>query len=597
MNQLQALSKNNNHDEDEDDENKETTTDWRKFRAKLVGASTYDAGTLIEKGSIVLSQVEDTLGCHDLNQPYLHKAVVLVLDHYCNNNNEKERDDYFTKGILLNRPTDLVLSDEDIVYVDDQGNQLHNQPQLGQQEGDSNAGLSTTINSNNKWPIYFGGDLAGLFDEQEQPMIVCLHRRRKGKLQSGEESNNDDNIANNNDTDFDRTHRDVVDENAILSDICMISHADACVMIAAGQAQPGDFFMFYGFCGWEPGQLLREINRGSWTMVTSDAETVWNALERQTRDPRAGGIEMWETFANMIGKDYKKGQGSFSDLMLKSWASEMLCVAREHEEDNSYEDADIQRALDVAAEGPDIVEPGMLIRASSIPSRYLLNEQYLHKSIILVLHESDDASVGLVLNIPTSDSITLDTPGGKKVDFTIRYGGASGVSGEDPLIWLHCSRALRKLGIGNAIDSDISSQVWVCTVDQVMEALDLGLALPREFLVIQGFSAWEKQQHGSAGGIVGQLRSGNLELVSSRLVENVWTLLQSQDSLTEETLDLNIQNSFHAWTIAGLESQRKAEDKDGFIFESDIHISDLTDVALQAWMRIFLLGDAEYAPS
>ena len=60
--------------------------DWRAFRAKLVqdGIATsyddtpsswaYDSGLLVEKGSIVLSRVEDSLGCHDLRQPYFCKC-------------------------------------------------------------------------------------------------------------------------------------------------------------------------------------------------------------------------------------------------------------------------------------------------------------------------------------------------------------------------------------------------------------------------------------------------------------------------------------------------------------------------------------------
>jgi hypothetical protein len=71
----------------------------------------YDAGFLIEQGSLVVSCVESTLGCHDLNQPYMHKAVIFLL--------EGKDEEGFTKGIILNRPTNLELHDEDIVYLKD----------------------------------------------------------------------------------------------------------------------------------------------------------------------------------------------------------------------------------------------------------------------------------------------------------------------------------------------------------------------------------------------------------------------------------------------------------------------------------------------
>ena len=54
----------------------------------------------IQEGTIVLSRVESRLGCHDLKQTYLHKAVVLIIDH--------DPDD-FTQGIILNRASDLIL--------------------------------------------------------------------------------------------------------------------------------------------------------------------------------------------------------------------------------------------------------------------------------------------------------------------------------------------------------------------------------------------------------------------------------------------------------------------------------------------------------
>ncbi len=63
----------------------------------------YDPGTAIEIGSIILGGVEQDFG-FGLNQQFFHKSVMLVINH---------ADTKFTKAVILNRPTDLCLVDED----------------------------------------------------------------------------------------------------------------------------------------------------------------------------------------------------------------------------------------------------------------------------------------------------------------------------------------------------------------------------------------------------------------------------------------------------------------------------------------------------
>jgi hypothetical protein len=56
----------------------------------------YDSGKVVERGAVILGGVEQDFG-FGLRQQYFHKAVILVLDHDENT---------FTKGIILNRPSD-----------------------------------------------------------------------------------------------------------------------------------------------------------------------------------------------------------------------------------------------------------------------------------------------------------------------------------------------------------------------------------------------------------------------------------------------------------------------------------------------------------
>jgi Uncharacterized ACR, COG1678 len=96
----------------------------------------YDSGDVIEQGAVILGGVEQEFG-FGLRQQYFHKAAILVLDH----------SDTFTKGIILNRPTDLTLEDD--------------------------------VNPGVKWRVWFGGDVEGL--HASHPDIVCLHSLKNEK--------------------------------------------------------------------------------------------------------------------------------------------------------------------------------------------------------------------------------------------------------------------------------------------------------------------------------------------------------------------------------------------------------------------------------
>lgn len=62
-------------------------------------------------------------------------------------------DNVFTKGIILNRPSNLVLSDEDFVNSD--GSPL---------DGSS---------EDNQWKTWFGGEVSGILNDE--PEIICIH--------------------------------------------------------------------------------------------------------------------------------------------------------------------------------------------------------------------------------------------------------------------------------------------------------------------------------------------------------------------------------------------------------------------------------------
>eukprot|EP00591_Stephanopyxis_turris_P004031 CAMPEP_0195509260 /NCGR_PEP_ID=MMETSP0794_2-20130614/2243_1 /TAXON_ID=515487 /ORGANISM="Stephanopyxis turris, Strain CCMP 815" /LENGTH=650 /DNA_ID=CAMNT_0040636429 /DNA_START=89 /DNA_END=2041 /DNA_ORIENTATION=- len=596
---------NDGFDDDDDDDNDDEEViieDWRDFRAKLVMKGdnnaisdddnnsssnktlwwAYDAGYLIEKGSILLSRVESTLGCHDLRQPYFHKCVVLILDH-----DEGE----FTKGIVLNRPLNVDVTDDDIIYLDDDGIPEKLRPKS------KNSSNNTTTKT---WRMNFGGEIAGFYDDN--PMIACIHSITTD--------------LGNSVSDF------------ILKDVLVTSLDGARSLVEAGEALPSDFFVFCGFTEWEPGQLHNELKRGSWYSAAARSDAVWEQLQQQKEiddvDPRGSGLEMWQILTEKIkrvddddegmvsssgGGDDDDDDDSFTDLMLKEWTAEMIRMTTSDDDDgeSSLDDRIIFRALDVA-KGNRTVGVGSVVRGSSLDtSPFLLNEQLFHKSTVLVFQENESFSVGLILNLPTADTFVLETSSGNAIDIHIRYGGPSGADGEESLIWLHGSEALRSLRIGKPLASagdsifDIASPVWVCTHDQVAQAIDLGFAFPEEFMLVRGFSVWEKEEAG-VGGITGQIVAGNFELISPSLVHLVWSKLISQKRLSEGTLENNINLSNEAWAVYDQAMAREATDSNSttdvnrrFVFGSNVEVSQLSDDALRNWILLFLLGDAKYS--
>jgi len=144
----------------------EEEEDWRDFRAKLVrhyqldseetnsseqnkntGLDTeswaYAIDGLIEKGSIIMSRLEQDFD-YGLQQQYFHKSVILILYH---------SDVIFTKGIILNRPRNLVLAGHD--FENEDGTPLE------EEELDL------------KFKVWFGGEVQDI--HSENPEIICLH--------------------------------------------------------------------------------------------------------------------------------------------------------------------------------------------------------------------------------------------------------------------------------------------------------------------------------------------------------------------------------------------------------------------------------------
>ena len=639
----------------------------------------------LREGSLVLSRVEESLGCHDLRQPYFHKAVVLVLDH--------DPED-FTQGVLLNRSSDLTLHDRDIVYTevgDNDGDEMYegdfdfdgnfggyiggaSEPPsdldsesitstetkmaIVEDEDDpsllsSSATGATATPLSSNWRIHFGGDIGGWYEEV--PQLLCIHGLSSEAALA------------------------VSDPIFRLEDgVFITSHFGAQSLVESGEATSDMFYTFSGFCGWEKDQLQREIDRGSWCLASfaesgeaqldatvesssspNDDTKEEDNTESETKEqqhqhtlmrliekyswknpdykPQSGGLGFWHDLMADLGKDsvepmplkitksdYALPQ-RFSDLMVKEWSTQRLLVAKEsgtkdnddsgnvHEDEefdgeepvSQIDDADIFRALK-AASGPTPVLAGSILRGSASSSPYVLSGQLFHKATILLLQETEEASVGVILNLPTKDAYILQI-GIKDYNFPIRYGGPSGKEDEEhPYFWFHDSEILKDEGIGMPVSYSNDNPerndprcIYACELEDVQEAIECKLASEDDFLLVQGFCAWEKET-GLAGGVTGELLNGNLENAQLRTTEKrekMWkALLRQKQLMSEDCLRSNLALSLQAWKHGGEGPIDEDQNGSRRVFESTVDIKQLADDALFVWMKIFLLGNGVYYP-
>ena len=528
----------------------------------------YDSGSVIEKGAVILGGVEQEYG-FGLRQQYFHKAAILVLDH---------DEGTFTKGIILNRPTDLTLDDD--------------------------------VNQGVKWRVWFGGDVQG-FGQFNQD-IVCLHSLKNPKAINA--------------------------SVPVMKDIQWTTFENAKKLVKVGAAKPTDFWVFCGYAGWGPGQLMGELKRKSWYMVATDSQTLLKELARQSAgaDPREAGLDTWTLLMNMIGRGEtaEEYSGDFDDLMLKEWALKNLLstdagggagskrrapegVASTQELLRRNPVDRLLNRVSAASRGEDVTE-GTLVRASSADrSPFLLNNQELHKSVVLMIAEDEKVSVGAILNRPAARGLDIQvTEKGstKSVTLPLRYGGQFAIREAEPLLWLHCNPILRAAKIGVPVGAPQQDGIWKCTAEDVTTAVGQGLGKPEDFLTVTGVSIWTKGEKGLARGMQGEVRSGNFEIVPASQTKEVWNSLTKQEVLSTGNLMQSLRLSNEAWEKGaasrnGKESTKKQngkkngghapiggigdgfdEEDDSLVFKSDVKVSKLSDDALQSWLATFLLG-------
>jgi putative AlgH/UPF0301 family transcriptional regulator len=543
----------------------------------------YDSGNVIEKGAVILGGVEQDYG-FGLRQQYFHKVVILVIDH----------DNRFTKGIILNRPSDLILIDDDDDDDDDGG-------------GGSS---SSTNSSKQQWRVWFGGDVQGL--DAIMPEVICLHSISTGNKDEDEQINEVSNI--------------------VMKDIKWTSFEDAKMLVKKGLAKTNDFWVFAGYAGWGPNQLMGELERKSWYMAATDSQTLLKELAKQSAltDPRDAGLDTWELLMNLIGRGMtaEESSGDFEDLMLKEWARENLLSL----EAGGNAGTRMQSSI-VAKTGKSLASAfmetlmnkkqpekiddtptpssrsrslvGSLLRAGSTErSPFLLEKQEFHKSVVLVIGDESEISVGMILNQPSTKAIEMVlvdkiTSEKRSLDIPIRFGGQYSIQGQSPIMWFHNNRDLKDMMIGTPIKP--VNGIWKCTADDAARAIESGKAKPSDFLITSGISVWIKGGKGNIG-LQGAIDKGHFEIIPPSKYPSVWKkLLGQKEVLTKLNLVQNISKGHEAWEEGGdstAASSSNVDDdddvitegigegfdevNDSYVHNSDVRLSKLSDDALRS---------------
>lgn len=516
--------------------------EWRAFRARLVQnglpsidnaanvsddtskSYAYVTTPLVEVGSILIS-IPTTDLCQALDQQYWHRSVVLITevsedvvkgdiedivpDTQLAQGNNRGRWSY--RGLLLNRYTDQIMFGS------------HNETKTREEF------------ENDTWRIQRGGDLLGLDSSETQ--FSCLHRKSDAQLSAKLGSN---------------LHYTTL---SIAQNLCQELPT---------KYNTSDFITFGGFCAWRPGQLEREMGEGreEWIVLSVDSERIWEELklqqdecqaiinndlghsQKKAHDILVAGTNMWKNFLQMIDISESKattrlpsGQLDFYDQMLQVWAEEQLTS---NNNDKEIEMDDKKTSNDSS----DQIGPGSIVRARSPPTNDMLlyDPEYI-RSLVLILEDTPDETVGVILNRPMAAAVDwMDD----QEPLPLRYGGAIDVPSfrdgtyldddddddddeeevyeidsaegniemyeglldyeddfveiddeededeeeEDSFfIWIHQNAKLGLLGGGTKLGT---ADLWVVKENDALEYLQSGSLKPEDIMVFSGVTIWQK---------------------------------------------------------------------------------------------------------
>ncbi len=342
-------------------------------------------------------------------------------------------------------------------------------------------------------------------------------------------------------------------------------------LVENGHAVPNNFTVYCGFASWSPGQLQRELQRNNWYMTSVDSQTILQQLLHRENDDSSHdvfGMSTWSKFAMHIGRvtsssssmnddDSKASAERFDDAMLQEWIKAHLLF---------------NETIQEIPEAPPTRPAGTILRASK---PFLLNHQEFHKALLLVLEDTLDATIGVLLNLPGPNTTSVEND-----TVPVRYGGTFGIQGETqkPITYYHNDESLKDAKIGTPVGRFSHSGIWTCTREGVETAIEMGLANLDDFLVVQGACVLKKQND----NIESLLALSKFDVVPREKVSQVWDALLLQEGVTRDSLNEYMETVDSIWALVDRTNNGK---------DAESMNQDLCALAWKSWVSVFLLHD------
>jgi hypothetical protein len=424
--------------------------------------------------------------------------------------------------------------------------------------------------------------------------------------------------------------------------------------------------------------------REEWVVLSVDGQSIWDELikqrevasqvitgrvlqdddndnNRQAQQQQHeillnAGTNMWRNYLDMINmaesqatRHIPKGQLHFYDQMLSVWAEEQLIhhsssVKSNNDDDGNDDDDDDDDDDETNTQSKGtIIKPGSIVRAKSPPSNdMLLYDAEFLRSLVLVLEERSDCTIGVILNHPMSAAIDCKE---SERPLPLRYGGpidvqswrdgsyrdddgdfvdgedddsddevyegfmdyqnnevnfedisfddylAGGDMGliddgerDDSFLWIHRSSKLGMQRVGNRLGS---SNFWLIKEDEALEHIQSGSLYLYDVMVFSSVSIWDKELGlGNYGGGLREqidgLHSMEVTNVDEHQIDDVWQVLARQAVLTKESLDSNIDAVIKAWKLCSSGGEQNLDETEK---------ERLSTAALKAFLARSLLSD------
>ena len=540
--------------------------DWREMRAKLVaqerqqnagdGGPTAESGDgyvyespLIEQGTVLLGGTKQEFG-FALRQQFFHKCVLLLLEH----------GPFFTKGIILNRPTALELDG---------------------------------------WRVWCGhGQVA------EGGMFLGSSDEVMGELEINALHSLDDPMATRLST-------------PVIKGVSYTDFDGAKALVEAGVARREDFWVCVGYSGWAPGQLQTEVEkRDSWYLAAADSGTLLRELLKQGRElppletgevPNDHGVAQWASLMRGIGRDddVRDSDGELADRMLGAWVRSRLRP---------------RPVLPTPSTPPPAVGAGSVLCTAAgaggvVADRVLLTDQFLHKSLLVVLGElpseggakegaegSEGVLVACVLNRATDTKVKFNLPGEPIRRFNVCGNKKLGVqfaTDGSAQLWLHHRADLGGTAIGE-------SGLYRLSGAEAARKLQAGDAAASDFL-LAGAAVHYGRAELAAALAAGQMRVVPAGERLSALWPRVWSLADTDadadggGGAADNESDGELRDGTDVWwlasQLAACEPAAEAAAEPG---EAEPRVAaatpaELADEALSEWISFFArdrAGDA-----